>query len=228
MLDQNPMKPLAERFAEFFCRIGYESLPAAVVDQTKMSLLDLIGVAIGGMDMAFPKMASDYLRSLGGREEATILGSGTGRKYPAVHAALANGICAHALDMDDGYRFGAVHSGAAVIPAALAGAETMHSDGKELIVGIVMGFELVNRLSRAMNPSHLKRGFHTTGTVGALGAATAAGCIYGLTAGEMTSALGLAGLQGAGLLEILNDGAMVKPVHPGKAGYAGIFFGRTG
>jgi len=44
---------------------------------------------------------------------------------PAIHAALGNGVAAHALDMDDGFRYGGVHAGVAVIPAALALAESL-------------------------------------------------------------------------------------------------------
>jgi len=93
---------------------------------------------------------------------------------PAIHAALGNGVAAHALDMDDGFRYGGVHAGVAVIPAALALAESLQLSGKQLILSIVCGYEIVNRISKAMNPSHLGRGFHTTGTIGVLGASPTA------------------------------------------------------
>jgi len=211
---------LIEGFADFFCNIKFEDLPAAVVQKTKMLTLDLMGVSIAGLKMDFPKITADYLVGLKGIEEATLFGKTT--KVPAIHAALANGVASHALDMDDGYRYGGVHAGVAVIPAALAYAEAKQLDGKNLILAIAMGYEIINRIAKAMNPSHLNRGFHTTGTIGTLGAAAACGVLAGLNKKEMTSALGMAALQGAGLLEILNDGAMVKPLHPGKAAMAGI------
>ena len=55
-----------------------------------------------------------------------------------------------------------------------------------------------------------------------LGAAAACGVLAGLDKQQMANALSIAALQGAGLLEILNDGAMVKPIHPGKAAMAGV------
>jgi 2-methylcitrate dehydratase PrpD len=85
-----------------------------------------------------------------------------------------------------------------------------------------MGYEIVNRISKAMNPSHLNRGFHTTGTLGVLGAAAACGVLGGLNKEQMSSAMSIAALQGAGLLQILTEGAMVKPLHPGKAAMAGV------
>lgn len=214
------METIVQRFADYVCASRFEDLPAHVVHKTKLLTIDLMGVAIAGVKMDFPRITIDYLSSLRGVEQATLLGAKA--RVPAVHAALGNGVCGHALDMDDGYRFGGVHSGVAVIPAALAFAEAAKADGKTFLLSVVMGYEIVNRLSQAMNPSHLRRGFHTTGTIGVFGAAAACGVLAGLSRDVMASALGMAGLQGAGLLEILNDGAMVKPIHPGKAGMAGI------
>ena len=214
------MKTIVQQFADYFCGMKYEDLPDAVTHQAKMLTIDLMGVSIAGIKMDFPRMMIDYLGELEGVRQATMFGSP--HKVPAIHAALANGVSAHALDMDDGFRFGGVHAGVAVIPAALAFCESRNLGGKTFILAMTMGYEIVNRISKAMNPSHLSRGFHTTGTIGVLGAAAACGVIAGLNKEQMASALGIAALQGAGLLEILNDGAMVKPVHPGKAAMAGI------
>jgi len=216
------MGTLAGKFAEFFSEVQYEDLPEEVVDHAKKYILDLIGVTIGGLSMPFPKMVIDYLMTLGGKSEATLMGTPAGTKLPAIHAAFGNGVCGHALDMDDGYRYGGVHPSVSTIPAAIAAGEARDAGGKDVILATVLGSEIVNRLAKAMNPSHLSRGFHTTGTLGPFGAAVAVGKIYGLDPDRMTKALGLAGLQGAGLLEILNDGAMAKPIHPGKAAMAGI------
>jgi len=214
------MQTLIQRFGGFISRAKYKDLSADTIRQAKLLTVDLLGVSIAGLKMDFPRMMVDYLASQGGVKEATLLGSR--KKVPAMHAALGNGSCGHALDMDDGYRFGGVHTGVTVIPAALAYAEANKLDGRSFLLAVVMGFEIVNRLSKAMNPSHLNRGFHTTGTLGVFGAAAACGVLAGLKEKEMVGALSLAGLQGAGLLEILNDGAMAKPIHPGKAGMAGI------
>jgi 2-methylcitrate dehydratase PrpD len=214
------MQTILQHFGNYISRANYKDLPPDTIHQAKMLTIDLLGVSIAGLKMDFPRMMVDYLTSLGGAKEATLLGSRG--KVPALHAALGNGSCGHALDMDDGYRFGGVHTGVAVIPAALAYAEAKNCDGRTFLLAAVMGFEIVNRLSKAVNPSHLNRGFHTTGTLGVFGAAAACAVIAGLKEKEMVSALAMAGLQGAGLLEILNNGAMVKPIHPGKAGMAGI------
>jgi len=223
------MDYLSTKFAEFACGLRFEDLSHEVVLQAKKAILDLVGVALAGYPMEFPTMVVDYIAGLGGNPEATIIRKR--KKYPAMNAALANGVCAHALDMDDGYRYGGVHPASPTVPAAIAAAELQGSSGKDLITATVAGFEVLLRTSRAINPSHLSRGFHTTGTVGPFGAVVAVGKLIGLRQDEMVSAIGIAGLQGAGLLEILHDGAMVKPIHPGKAAMAGLLaaiFARNG
>jgi len=223
------MDYLSTKFAEFACGLRFDDLSHEVVLQAKKAIVDLVGVALAGYPMEFPTMVVDYIAGLGGKPEATIIGKR--KKYPAMNAALANGVCAHALDMDDGYRYGGVHPASPIVPAAIAAAELQGSSGKDLITATVAGFEVLLRTSRAINPSHLSRGFHTTGTVGPFGAVVAVGKLIGLRQDEMVSAIGIAGLQGAGLLEILHDGAMVKPIHPGKAAMAGLLaaiFARNG
>jgi len=76
----------------------------------------------------------------------------------------------------------------------------------------------------AINPSSLMRGFHTTGITGVFGAVSAAAAIMKLSPEQTAGAIGLAGLQAAGLLEVNHDniGSMVKPVNPARAASSGL------
>lgn len=210
-------------YADFICGTSYDKLPPEVVVQAKQRILDLVGVSLAGYTlMEFPRLVVSYITSLGGTPEATIIQ--TKRKFPAINAALANGACAHAIDMDDGHRFAALHPGTVVIPAALAAAEMSGGSSKELIAGIVVGYEVMIRIGMAINPSSLQRGFHTTGIVGPFGAAAATANIMRLNHEETIGALGLAGLQGAGLIQVNHEleGAKVKPINPAKAAMSGL------
>ena len=218
------MDILSSSYADFILDTHYDQLKAELVSQAKKLILDLIGVSLAGYKlMEFPRMMVSYLENLGGTPEATILQ--TKKKFPAIHAALANASCAHAIDMDDGHRFGALHPGTVIIPAALAGAELSGASTKELIAGVVTGYEIMIRLGSAINPSSLNRGFHATGIIGPFGAAAATARMMKLSREEIIGALGLAGLQGAGLLQVSHDveGVKVKPINPGKAAMAGLF-----
>jgi len=214
---------LSAVYADFILGTRYDKLPEKMILQVKQQILDTVGVCLAGYKlMEFPRIVVNLVANLGGAPEATIIW--TKRKVPAINAALANGACAHALDMDDGHRFAALHPGAAVIPAAIAAAELSRASTKDLIAGIVVGYEVMIRIGMAVTASSLSRGFHTTGTIGPFGAAAAAAEIMNLSFEDIVGALGLAGLQGAGLLEVTHDdeGAQVKSLHPAKAAMGGL------
>jgi 2-methylcitrate dehydratase PrpD len=208
------------RFADFIIRTDYNALPADIIHYAKRCILDFLGVALAGGSFGAGKLITSVISTMGGKEEATIIGDGM--QIPALNAALLNGVRGHTLDMDDGHRYANAHPGVAVIPAALAVAEKEDMSGEDLIESIVVGYETMIRIATAINPSHLQRGFHTTGTAGPFGAAAACSKLLDFNKGEIENALSIAGLQGAGLLEALTSGQMMKPLHPGKAAQAGV------
>ena len=211
------MQGFSSIYADFVVNTRYDDLEPEVIHQAKKLILDLMGVSLAGYQlMEFPRMLVGYMAGLGGTPEATIIR--TKNKFPAVNAALANAACAHALDMDDGHRFAALHPGTVVIPAAIAAAELSQANTKKLIAGIVVGYEVMIRIGMGITPSSLNRGFHITGITGPFGAAAAAAKIMGLHPEETVSAFGIAGLQQSGLIQVNHEveGAMVKPINPAK------------
>jgi len=213
-------KAIRERFADFIIGTEYKDLPEEVVYQTKLCVLDLLGVALAGSNVGLAPLMTDMICEIGGKEEATIIGDG--RKLPALSAALVNSVRGHTIDYDDGHRYAGGHPGVVVIPPAIAIAERENLTGKALIESVVAGYKTFICTGTAVNPSHLKRGFHTTGTVGAFAAAGACAKLLGLSKEETENALAIAGLQSAGLLEALVSGQMMKALHPGKAAQAGV------
>jgi 2-methylcitrate dehydratase PrpD len=211
---------VAEQWSEHFLNTPFERLPQDVVEQAKRALLDYLGVAIGGAGMPMAQIAAAYFVELGGKPESSLLLDE--RRLPAIHAALVNGVYGHALDMDDGHRMAAGHPGVATLPAALAAAEVHGSSGRDLLRAVVCAYEVFVRIGARINPTHLKRGFHTTATVAPFAAATAVGLLAGLDAPRLTRALGLAGVQGAGLMEVFHDGAMAKPFQTARGSAAGL------
>ena len=215
---------LSHVYADFVSGLEYDGLPEATRVQTKKLVLDLVGVALAGYElMTFPKIFVGYLAEQGGKPEATAIGAP--ERLPAANAALANAVCAHALDMDDGHRYAALHPGVVVIPAAMASAQAAGASTPDLLAGIVAGYEVMIRIGRAINPSSLNRGFHATGITGVFGAAAATARIMGLDREATAGALGLAGLQASGILQVNHDveGARVKPLNPAKAAQSGIY-----
>jgi 2-methylcitrate dehydratase PrpD len=215
---------IAKAYAEYVTDLGYDDLPNDVVDYTKKLMLDAIGIALGAEPRAISSEAFiNGVDSLANGGDATAFV--TDRQLEPEYAALLNGALVHSLDYDDTHRGASHHPGAAVIPAAIAAAETVDHeiDGEELLTAIVAGYEVDCRLGMAINPeSHYDRGFHSTGTCGTFGATAAAAKVTGLDVDELTNAFGLNGSQAAGSMQFLSNGAWNKRAHPGLAAHSGI------
>lgn len=196
-------------------------LPDTVSVRVKLAMLDFLGVALAGLDLPAATLIRGLVAQQGGSAESTALGLGP--QVPAPQAALANGTSGHALDMDDGHRLAGGHPGVTVIPAGLAAAELVDAAVSDLWRAVAIGYEIMIRIASAINPAHLERGFHTTGTVGPFGAATAAGLLLGLDPAGLANALGAAASNASGLFQVLHEGAMLKPVHAGRAAQSGVF-----
>jgi 2-methylcitrate dehydratase PrpD len=214
-------KPTPTQFlVKYISSMKFEDLPSAVVDQAKDCLLDFIGAALGGLTTSICGLVRDYAKLFPSNSEASVFA--TGGKATAPEAAFANGTVGHALELDDGNRFAMGHPGVVIIPAVLAAGEKTSATGKNLLLAMVCGYEVFGRLGRVMNPSHFNRGFHTTATLGTMGAAIAAAKILSLSENTMLNAFGIAGSFAAGISEFLANGSTTKQLHAGRAAQNGI------
>lgn len=207
--------------AEYVAKTGFEDLPPEVVERAKQLLLDHIGVALLSSRTEWGRIALKYAREFAAVDECTVYGQSW--KSSAQHAALANGLCAHGYELDDSYEGGYCHPGAPTIPAALAAVEKKGGSGRDLLVSMVMGYEVMGRVSRALG-RELNKIHHATGQVGVFGAAAAAAKAMGLDADRMTNAFGLAGSMASGLMEFTEDqkGTMVKRLYGGWPSQSGV------
>jgi 2-methylcitrate dehydratase PrpD len=145
-------------------------------------------------------------------------------------ATWVNGICASALDMDDGHRRAAGHPGASVIPTALAIAETLGASGLDFLVAVVAGYEIATRVSIAMLPDY-RAGRYSSGIWGGFGSAAAAGSLLKFDQRAFQNALGVVGTYGPSPPggDFLHD-SMVKETiaWAGVAGCAAALLAREG
>ncbi|GAW92816.1 MmgE/PrpD family protein [Calderihabitans maritimus] len=210
---------ISKELASFIYRTNFSSLPPEVIEYAKLCILDWLGSALAGSDKLPGKILSQLVTKLGGTPQATVLTDGS--KNSCLHAALVNGAISHTVELDDVHKGSIFHPAAPIIPAALAAAEMKGAGGKELLTAVVIGYDVGIRIGEAVTPSHYYY-WHTTATCGTFGAAAAVGKIVGLTEEQLVHALGNAGTQAAGLWEFIEDGAMTKHLHPGKAAMNGL------
>ncbi len=212
---------VTRRLAGFCAELSYGDIPEEVIESAVMLTFDTIGVAAGGTATESSRVMLKFMKALDRPGNGTVIARS--HKVAPEYAALLNGAFAHALDFDDLCNEASAHPGAAVIPAVLAAGDMTGGSGKDFLLAVVVGYEVMCRLGKAINPArHYGRGFHPTGTCGTFGAAAAAGKILGLSAEQMTGALGIAGSQAAGCMEFLAQGSWTKRMHPGWAAHSGI------
>src|SRR5690606_32820466 len=117
---------------------------------------------------------------------------------------------AHALDFDDNFDPAKAHASAVLVPAILALGEQEGASGRACLDAYVVGLQIMGRVGQGLNPAHRNRGWHATGTVGALGAAAACARLLRLPAEQAAFALSIATSMAGGFMS--QFGTMTKPL----------------
>lgn len=184
---------LSLALARHVVNLEYDDLPAAVVDTTRLCILDTIGVSLAACSLGEAATAFADLAQASAAGACTVIGHGIRRS--ADLAAFVNGSTAHALDYEDTHDGGLVHPTGTALYAALAAAEERGGvNGAQLLTAVAAGADLTCRLALAL-ADETRHGWSIRPLLGAYGAAAAAGKIYGLTAEQMVQAFALAFCQ---------------------------------
>ncbi len=209
---------LTSQLVDHVAGIAFEDIPKEAVEYCKLLVMDSLGVAFPGARAPGCAEVVELMRSWGGAPSSSILIRGG--KVPPPFAALANSMMMHALDFDDTLDESALHTFVSVLPAVLATAEhTGGIDGKRLIAAIVLGVDVICRVSLGIRrPLSWIR----TATCGSFGAAAAVGKLLMLDKEKLTNAFGIAYAQTSGNAQGLLEGKLVKRMQPAFASQAGL------
>ena len=193
------------------------ALPPEAEQTVRHAFMDAIACILAGAQSETGRLIASYVGDRGGNQEASIVGHQ--RRVPASEAALANGTAAHALDFDDIVRqLG--HPSVVLVPALLAAGERSSCAGPPLIAAYGVGFEVMSRALRHLNPPHFARGWHATSTVGVLAATVAVAVLLQADERILRNAIGIAASSSSGLRKMY--GSMVKPLHAGMAAHNAV------
>ena len=130
-------------------------------------------------------------------------------------AALANGAAGHALDYDDTFLPGVNHASSVLVGALMALGEQTKASGQDLVDAYLIGLELHFALASGVMRSHYDFGWHTTSTIGCIGAAGACARLLKLDSKRFAHALSLGVSMASGCK--VQFGSMAKPLHAGLA-----------
>jgi 2-methylcitrate dehydratase len=149
---------ITAKMSRWAADLKFQDLSKDAVYQAKRFLLDSIGCALGGYQQHDVKIALQVLDEIAGAGAATVIG--TGKRIDPVSASLANALMIRCMDYNDIYWKQDPSHPSDIFPAAMACCERGKSDGKELIVGLVLGHEFEMRFCEAAFPGVRERGWH--------------------------------------------------------------------
>ena len=184
------MDSITHTMARFALGLKYEDIPAGAVHEAKRFLLDSAGCALAAVPLEDMQAAHRYVAGLGGTEEATVIGSG--HRTNVVNAALMNALLVRALDYNDIYWEQDPSHPSDIIPAALAAGEVAHRDGREILVGILIAYELEMRWCLAATPGVREVGWHHA-TLTQFVSPFVAARMLGLSEDQTVAAAGISG-----------------------------------
>ncbi len=208
--------------SEFSYNLKYSDLSAEVVDTTKKYIADYYAAAFAGLKVngEFNSAVESVILDMGGKAECDFIFHS--EKLPAPNAAFLSACYAHGADMDDGNRKAMGHVGAHVISAVMTMAQCLGSSGADVITAVNVGYEVYNRVAAAVQPGLVHRGFHSTGTAGAIASGAATAKLMGMSAEEIYNTMALSAIQASGLIIIAESGQCCKPINPANAAKTGI------
>src|SRR5262249_27493019 len=137
-----------ERLAAFAAAARWEDVPAAVQHQTKLVLLDTLGVILAG---SMRPEVSALRERLGTGAGATIYAPGWPQHDPRT-AALLNGIAGRSIELCEGLRLVSGQAAMQVLPGVLAVAEQAGSSGRDILVALLLGYDVAARLAGGFTP----------------------------------------------------------------------------
>jgi 2-methylcitrate dehydratase len=213
------MDQTLETLSAYACQLTYDDLPAEVVHQVKRTLIDTLGCAMGGFPAEPVAIARRLAQSVTSTTPARILG--TAQSSAPDLAGFANGVMVRYLDCNDSYFSPGGGHPSDMIPAALALADPLGSNGRTVITAIVLAYEAFCRLSDQVVTGELG---WDQGMFSVIGAVCAAGKVMELDQPAMQHALSLAVVPNLPLgVTRVGELSMWKGCAAASATRAGIF-----
>ena len=206
-----------EKIARFIVDTRYEDMPHDVVEKSKRTALDCVGVSLAGVAELVSQTIKGYVTKLGGPAQASVFG--TGVKVSLQDAALANGCISHALDYDDcGVKIG--HPSVLVLPAVLSLGEHLGASGRDILTAYIAGLEVEGKLALHADFKLMQARLNHQTWYGSIGAAAACAKLLQLDVTKTRMTLGIAANFACGLSA--NHGSMAGAMAAGNACRNGV------
>lgn len=219
-----PLKeyPLLERaIAEFVTELTYDRIPEDALAGARTLIEDQLALQVGCVELPWNRAVLQVTRQTHAPGRSHITGDGD-HTYSAGDAAFVNATYGHSFEYDDAHEASFSHPGSCVVSAAIAIGEELGSSMREVVTGLVAGYEVYTRIGTLIGPPMLRRGYHPHAQLSNFGAAAVAAKMRGLDVDETLNALSIAMSHASGTTEYTSGGGSVKRVHSGIGTRNGI------
>ena len=183
---------MADRILNHLCdyalKLSYRDLPQEVIRRTKHIVMDTVGCALGGAESPPAKIARAAASEITSASPSTVLISG--QKTSPDLAAFANGVMIRYLDFNDTYAGSPTCHPSDLLAPVLAVVDARNGSGRDVILGTVLGYEVLCGL---IDAGAKERGHSwDQSTYGVIAAAVLAAKLFGHTKEQMANAISLA------------------------------------
>jgi len=215
------MTAITREIARFAVQTHYDALPKAVAHEGVRAFTNFVGCAAGGANEVVCAKMIDIIGDFNGKSDCVVIGSKV--KLDALNAALLNSLASASLSFNDTHYQTVIHPTSAVGAALISLATKRNVSGKQLIEAVVLGDELCCRIGNILctPPAECAVGLSTTGLLGSIGAAIAAGKVMGFNEDQMSTAIGIAANQSMGIREA--HASMSSWFTPANAARSGLW-----
>jgi 2-methylcitrate dehydratase len=183
---------MADRILNHLCdyalKLSYRDLPQEVILRAKQIILDTVGCALGAAESPPARIARAAASEITSAVPSTVLISG--RKTSPDLAAFANGVMIRYLDFNDTYAGSPTCHPSDLLAPVFAVVDATGGNGKDVILGTVLGYEILCRLIDA--GSKERGGTWDQSTYGVIAAAVLAARLFGHAREQMANAISLA------------------------------------
>ena len=183
---------MADRVLNHLCdyalKLSYRDLPEEVIRRTKHIIMDTVGCALGGAESPPAKIARAAAREITSAIPSMVLISG--QKTSPDLTAFANGVMIRYLDFNDTYAGSPTCHPSDLLAPVLAVVDARNGNGRDVILGAVLGYEVLCGLIDA--GAKERRHNWDQSTYGVIAAAVVAAKLFGHTREQMANAISLA------------------------------------
>jgi len=214
---------ISKQLSEFLAETKLKDIPRETIEFTKQLGLKTVAGMLNGSKRPTGRKIASLIQGQGGPCEAGLIGSGF--KASVENAVLANGIFAHACELEDD-QFPSATSDISIFPILFPLAEKMRSSGNELVEAAALSMELMNRIGM-FSLTHI--GIGDLSFYGVLGSAAAASKLLGLSPAQVRSALGISLGRASGfLVNFGTDAHYLESAMAGRDGFCAAIYAQNG